>query len=453
METYIQSAMSKGKILLKAAIIAIIILLLMIPTSLVTDLVHERQARQQEAIFEVSSKWAGRQNIAGPVVIVPYHKDIAAEGGKVIRVKDYAYFLPDDLNINSSATPQERYRGIYKVILFTSDISLSGTFIEIIPSTLNIPEENILWNETFVQLHIMDPAGLNDEVYLNWNGRKLPMVSQSIGDNEGLTAIPGVTGAADLKNIKFSTSLNLSGSQQLMFTPSGKVTNVSLKSSWPHPSFNGDILPLSKTITDKGFTARWKSLAFKRSFPQQWKDMKYIPQLPIPSDRYTTTSTATPMDRVGSGPVAFGADFFIPVNAYQKTMRSVKYAMLCVVLTFAFFFIIETSNKKSVHPFQYGLIGLALVLFYTLLLSFSEYIGFNFAYLIATVCTISLIGWFVKGVLASGRLAILLSAVLVLTYSYVFTILQLQDFALLLGSIGLFITLGVIMYFSRKIQW
>jgi inner membrane protein len=134
-------------------------------------------------------------------------------------------------------------------------------------------------------------------------------------------------------------------------------------------------------------------------------------------------------------------------------MRSVKYAALCILLTFASFFLIEINNKKSVHPFQYGLIGLALILFYTLLLSFSEYIGFNLSYVIASVFTISLIGWFVKGLLSSSRLASILSVILILLYVYVFTILQLQDYSLLLGSIGLFITLAVIMHFSKKIQW
>jgi inner membrane protein len=143
----------------------------------------------------------------------------------------------------------------------------------------------------------------------------------------------------------------------------------------------------------------------------------------------------------------------VPVNAYQKTTRSVKYSFLCILLTFAAFFLIETSNKKSVHPFQYGLIGLALVLFYTLLLSFSEYIGFNLSYVVSAAATIGLIAWFVKSILSSSRLTIILSFVLLLVYAYVFTILQLQDYALLLGSVGLFITLAVIMQFSKKIQW
>ena len=137
----------------------------------------------------------------------------------------------------------------------------------------------------------------------------------------------------------------------------------------------------------------------------------------------------------------------------KKTLRTIKYALLCILLTFVAFFLIETANKKSAHPFQYGLIGLALILFYTLLLSISEYTGFNTAYLIASVATIGLIAWFVKSILDSGKATTLLSVVLVLIYSYVFSLLQLQDYSLLLGSIGLFLTLAVVMKFSKKMQW
>jgi inner membrane protein len=208
---------------------------------------------------------------------------------------------------------------------------------------------------------------------------------------------------------------------------------VRLNAPWPHPSFTGNTLPQTSNITDTGFTATWKSLAHNRPFAQYGTD-----------GAFTEAQLAD---------AAFGVDLFIPVNGYQKTMRSVKYAALCIVLTFAAFFLIETTHNKSVHPFHYGLIGLALVLFYMLLLSISEYTGFNVAYGIAAVATITLIGWFVKGVLASGKLSGLLSLLLLLVYAYVFTILQLQDFALLLGSIGLFISLAAIMYFSKKWSW
>jgi len=230
--------------------------------------------------------------------------------------------------------------------------------------------------------------------------------------------------------ISFSSRISLNGSEQLLFTPVGKQTTVTIQSTWPDPSFTGNQLPDSSSISEKGFQARWKSLSHTRNFPQAWKD-----------DTYNLSSAS------------FGADLFIPVNGYQKTMRSVKYAILCILLSFTAFFLIETNNKKSIHPVHYALIGFALILFYTLLLSFSEYIGFNRAYAIATAATVGLITWFVKGLLQSMKLSILLSIVLVLLYSYIFTILQLQDYALLLGSVGLFLTLAVVMYYSRKVQW
>ena len=203
----------------------------------------------------------------------------------------------------------------------------------------------------------------------------------------------------------------------------------------------GEVLPQETDINENGFTATWKSLSHKRNFPQQWNDNDF---------KIETNSTAGTMNISAT---AFGANLFIPVSSYQKTTRSVKYAVLCIILTFASFFLIETNNKKSIHPFQYGLIGLALIIFYSLLLSLSEYIGFNSAYLISALCTISLITWFVKGLLQSTKFSALLSAILILMYTYIFTILQLQDYSLLLGSIGLFITLAIIMHFSKKFQW
>lgn len=226
-----------------------------------------------------------------------------------------------------------------------------------------------------------------------------------------------------------------------------------MNSVWPHPSFKGTMLPQTSKIDQKGFSASWKSISHKRNFPQQWAGTSYLFEPVDAFSNVETTTTAPVVQSTNINASAFGTSLFMPVNGYQRTMRSIKYAALCILLTFASFFLIEINNKKSVHPFQYGLIGLALILFYTLLLSFSEYIGFNASYVIASVFTIGLIGWFVKGLLSSTRLASVLSLILVLLYVYVFTILQLQDYSLLLGSIGLFITLAVIMHYSKKIQW
>jgi inner membrane protein len=446
METIIENVWTKSKLLIKALIIGILVLLLQIPAFYVRNLIEEREARQNEAIAEVSSKWAGQQNITGPILVLPYWAN-EGDSTQKKRSKHYASFLPDELNVSAKLIPQEKSRGIYKVILYNSKINISGLFKTVQPQKLNIPVENIIWDESFIRLHLSDYKGLNEEPTLTWNDQSLNLMAQSIDPvamEEGLIAPITLTGINDLKDIRFSSELNLSGSEKLLFTPVGKSTSVQLASSWPHPSFTGNILPQTSQVNDSGFSAAWKSLSHKRNFPQQWKDDDFL-VYQIKENRVAGNSTISN--------ASFGVDLFVPVNGYQKTMRSIKYAALCILLTFAAFFIIETNNKKSIHPFQYGLIGVALILFYTLLLSFSEYIGFNPAYAIASVFTIGLIAWFVKGILASSRLAILLSSILMLLYVYVFTILQLQDYSLLLGSVGLFITLGVIMYYSRKIQW
>lgn len=446
METVVQNVWTKSKLLIKGLIIGLLILILQIPTFYVRNLIEEREGRQKEAIAEVSSKWAKKQTIAGPILVLPYWES-GADSTNRSRIKHFAYFLPDVLNLNSSVTPEEKYRGIYKVMLYTSKTNLSGSFHNLSLEKLKIIPEQVLWNEASVQINISDAKGLNDEIKLNWNNQVLPLSPDGLNNqsiDEGLSAPLNLTGADDLKNVSFSTEINLNGSEQLLFTPVGKSTTVDMSAKWPHPSFTGDVLPMTTRVTKDSFFARWKSVAQKRNFPQQWKDNAYVV--------YNGSPAATMLSNNISA-AAFGADLFVPVNGYQKTMRSIKYAALCILLTFAAFFLIETTNKKSVHPFQYGLIGLALVLFYTLLLSFSEYIGFNASYIVASVCTIGLIAWFVKGILKSSKLTTILSFVLLLMYTYVFTILQLQDYSLLLGSLGLFITLAVIMHFSKKIQW
>jgi inner membrane protein len=456
METVAQNIWSKSKLLIKGLMIGLLVLLLLIPNFYVQNLIQERETRQKEAIAEVSSKWAGRQNITGPIVVIPYWQE-SGDTIKKVRTKHFASFLPVELNINSVVSPQEKHRGIYKVMLYTSKNDISATFNEFNFQKLNIPLQNILWEEAFIKMYVSDTKGLNEELMVKWNNRLVQLAPQTGADdaaNGGLSAPLNLTSAEDFRNVKVSATVELSGSEQLLFTPIGKTTIAKLQSTWPHPSFTGNILPQNSNLKDNGFTATWKSLAHKRNFPQQWKDRAYVvdDQDGRMAD-YATATATTAVSGINISNAAFGADLFVPVSGYQKTMRSIKYAILCILLTFAAFFIIETTQNKSVHPFQYGLIGLALILFYTLLLSFSEYVGFNVSYVIASIATIGLIAWFVKGILTSNKLTTLLTMVLLLMYTYIFTILQLQDYALLLGSVGLFITLGVIMSFTRKMQW
>ena len=455
METIVNNFWQKSKVIIKGLVIGIIALLLLIPAFFVEDLIKERENRQKEAVLEVSSKWAGRQIISGPIIAIPFLTKSTDANGHLTNTKHVAHFLPDQLNINATVTPKEKYRGIYKVMLYTSQIKLSGLFDSITLDKIGVAAEDIVWNEATIRLYISDNKGLNDEVKINANGSWLALSPQNFDDQlstPGLSAPLNVSSFTELKNFNFSADLSINGSEQLLFTPVGKVSTVNLNSSWPHPSFTGNILPQNSTINDTGFTATWKSVAHTRHFPQQWIDNAFnVNDYFFNSKPGEDYSPQYESKTIASA--SFGANLFVPVNGYQKTMRSIKYAILCILLTFVAFFLIETNNKKSVHPLQYALIGFALVLFYTLLLSFSEYIGFNGAYAVAALATIGLITWFVKGLLDSSRLSVLLSFVLVLLYSYVFTILQLQDYSLLIGSVGLFIALSIVMYYSRKIRW
>ncbi|HEX7902541.1 MAG TPA: cell envelope integrity protein CreD [Chitinophagaceae bacterium] len=433
METIENSIWQKSKLLIKGIIIGVLVLLLLIPAYFVQNLIKEREERQKEAVTEVNSKWAGRQNIIGPVLVIPYRETIVATDGKVSIVRNYSYLLPDKLDIKSDVTPQKKHRGIYDVMLYSSGLSITGKYSFLPLAKMKLTPADMLWNEAYVCFSVSDSRGLKDEIQFKWNDTLVTLNPSYVNNavmKDGFSAPLSITEADIDKGIQFSTRITLNGSEQLSFTPVGKETNVELRSDWPDPSFTGNQLPDTSSVNGNGFIAKWRSLSHTRNFPQQWKN-----------DTYNLSAAA------------FNADLFIPVSSYQKTMRSIKYAILCILLTFTAFFLIETTNKKSVHPVHYALIGFALILFYTLLLSFSEYTGFNAAYSIAAIATAGLITWFVKGLLGSMKLSMLLSFVLVLLYSYVFTILQLQDYALLLGSIGLFLTLAVVMYFSRKIQW
>ncbi|HMH24929.1 MAG TPA: cell envelope integrity protein CreD, partial [Puia sp.] len=262
--------------------------------------------------------------------------------------------------------------------------------------------------------------------------------SQQTSAGAAQTAVSGSTAATGSSAgaattpapIDFSTTIRLKGSQDLLFVPLGKSTSVQVSSSWANPSFTGTYLPDVRTVKDSGFEADWKVLYLNRSYPQQWKDATY-----------------------DIGASAFGVNLIMPVDSYQQTTRSVKYAVLCILLTFTAFFLIEWIYLKAIHSMQYLLVGVALCIFYTLLLSFSEYIHFNGAYLVASIATIGLISWYVKSILQSGKMSLFIACLLTVLYGFIFTLIQLQDFALLIGSIGLFIALAMVMYFSRKIKW
>jgi inner membrane protein len=426
MDNVLSTFWNRNKIILKSLLIGFLILLLLIPQFFIQNLVSERQERQKAAASEVSAKWAGAQTITGPVIALPYLGKDADSSARMI--KKYAFFLPDRLNIRSHIVPEKRYRGIYQVMVYTTELQIDGTFGSLQTGDLDISPEKVMWNEAAVFLNISDLRGLQQEVRLRLDGTDLDLVPAKLANYQFKTALSAILPSKTPGN--FSLTMKLKGSGDLLFSPVGKTTMVEATSSWPNPSFTGNYLPDLRTVKDSGFIANWNVLYLNRPYPQQWKDERY--------------------DLEGS---AFGVQLIVPVDAYQQTTRSVKYAILCILFTFTAFFLIELIYSRAIHSLQYLLAGAALCVFYTLLLSFSEYLGFPAAYGLASLATIVLIVWYLQSVLRSTPMAVFVGCLLTLLYGFIFVLIQLEDYALLMGSIGLFLCLAAVMYFSRKIKW
>jgi len=427
----------KTNIYFKIGVIIIIILLLLIPTSMIKGLIHEREYTQKQAIYEVSSKWGEEQTLTGPFITVPYTRYVKQYSQKdsaniMVKVKQYMHFLPTQLNVSGSINPERRNRGIYEIVVYNSVLKISGVFSHLDFAELDIPVKDIQFDKATLSLGISDLRGIEKQVSLHWNEETHSFNPGTITNDlieSGINTNVGITNS-DSAYYEFSLSLDLKGSQKLYFIPVGEITDVNISSEWNNPSFNGAFLPDDRTVNADGFDANWNILHLNRNFPQQW----------VGSMNHVNES-------------AFGIDLLLPVDSYQKSMRSIKYALLFICFTFIVFFFVEVLQKVFIHPVQYILVGIALVVFYTLLLSISEHLNYNMAFLISAILTLLLIVGYVKAILKSTQLTFLIGGILTILYAFIFVIIQLQDYALLIGSIGIFLILALVMYFSRKIDW
>ena len=425
----------KNKLIIKAFFIGCLILVLLIPTFFIMFLVTDREQRRKEVVQEVSSKWAGAQTVTGPFLMIPYYETQTNKTDQIVTNKKYLYLLPDELNINGKILPQIRHRSIFKVPVYNSALQMTGKFKITRPDKLPVAIAALHFEEAVVCMGITDFKGIGENLQLKWSDTTsnfetglpdMDWMKEGISNPLKLTADELVNGANN-----FSISLSLKGSESLYVTPLGSTTKVHFESEWPNPAFDGKYLPDTNAVSNKGFAADWKILQFNRSYPQYFTN---------PGNHSITES-------------AFGINLLQPIDAYGQTMRSVKYAVLIIALTFFVYFFLEIYYRRSVHPLQYVLIGFALVIFYTLLLSISEYIQFAPAYLISSSATVLLISWYTKGIFKQWPVVLLFALILSLLYLFIYVIIQLQDDALLFGSIGLFVLLTIIMYFSRKVNW
>ena len=410
--------------------ITILVLLLMIPNAMIQDIIRERQFTSDTAIREVSAIWGHSQTVAGPVISIPYLTFTEDKDGERTYYKHWSHFLPEELNVDALVTSEKRERGIYEVIVYNSKMTVSGSFNRPNPIPLNIAPDQFLLKDAVLSMGIPDMRGINEKVNLNFNDTVAefqPGIPTNEVFSEGISVRMPI---GEGESFAFEIDLDLKGSQALSFIPLGRETQVNMNSDWPHPSFEGAFLPDAHDITETGFTATWKVLDLNRNFPQAWTG-----------------------ERSGMYESSFGFQLFMPNDHYQQSMRSAKYAIMFISLTFMVFFFMETVNKKRIHPIQYILVGLALSIFFVLILSLSEFIGFNAAYGVGALATTILITAYSSSILTSRKLTAFMAGLLTVMYGFIYTILQLEDTALLVGSIGLFIILAIVMIWSRKVDW
>lgn len=421
---------------IKVVVIAFLVLLLLIPMFMIEDMIRERGRTQSEAIAEVSQKWSLAQTVTGPYINLKYPMYYEENGTKRLTMGNVTLF-PDELSVDGQLKTETLQRGIYKVNVYQSELVIKGYFSSEELRKSNLSMDALQYDRAAICLNLTDMRGLSEQVSIRLNDSvyvfEPGMDGQGI-DNMGVHAIVNLSALKEDGRLPYEMNIKLKGSQSISFTPLGKTTKVSLKANWNTPSFDGNFLPEKRHITESDFSAQWQVLNLNRNYSQVLVD-------------YPTTGIRDIKDS------SFGVNLKMPVEQYQQSMRSTKYAVLIILLTFTVIFFTEIMEKTRIHALQYLLVGLALCLFYSLLLSLSEHIGFGSAYLVASVLTIALVGGYMLGIIKRKKPAFIMTGLLVVLYIYVFILIQLETYALLAGSLGLFVILAMVMYFSKKIDW
>lgn len=436
----------KTSITARMLMVGFLTLILLIPLSFVDSLIKERSFRQNDVINEINGKWGNNVMVYGPILKLPYktykkttvyNKEKETYVTETETIIKHVYIFPENLDAKVSADSKTLKRGNFESAVYTSEINFTGNYIKPQLTSKDIKDEDIVWDKASIIVKTSNLKGIKNEMFITVNNNKYAFETNfNNAQNNYLNELE--SGFLKLKdmpseaNKSFNFNMTFNGSQLIQIIPIGKTTTMSMSSNWPDPSFTGSFLPDDETkeITEDGFKANWKVLHINRAFSQQ--HLKAIPNLTQ---------------------FAFGTKFVVMVDEFQKSERSAKYGFLVIGLTFLVFFLIQTMSKINIHPFQYLMIGIALIMFYTLLVSISEHSNFLKAYLVAGISVVTLITLYSKSILKSQKFSLFICASLTALYTFIYIIIQLEDYALLVGSIGLFIILAIVMFVSRKIDW
>lgn len=444
--------MNRHSLIGKLAAIGLVVAALWCASLMVLSLVRERGKTREIAVKEITKPWGGPQTMVGPFLAIPYAPVAEGKGDRDIFWY-YQYILPEQLDISCVVNPETRRRNLFEAVTYTSQIHVTGHFSLPDLRRPGMPGRYIslreaqksarmstLYNAYFVVgasseysikgfanlLFNSSPIKSPGEIYHNFHfissATAVPVVlpprpeiDPSIGDQPF--------------DIPFSFDIELSGSELLKFAPLGQHTSISMRSRWAQPMFIGQYPPAQFNDNGDEFSAHW-SVADGSYLPHSLSETRRFDNLP-----------------------ALGVKFFNSLDGHRKVERVSKYAALFILFTFAAFFIAEVKNSALVHPIQYLMVGGAIVIFYLLLLSISEHAGFTVAYLISSLATMAIIALYAWAALHSSAFAAVVGALLFFLYGYFYMTTQMEDYALLAGSLALFIILAAVMYYTRKVNW
>jgi inner membrane protein len=431
-----QNPYKSNQLMSKLLILAVLMVVSWVATMFVRGVIQEREGTQEAAANEISEQWGRPQVIAGPVITIPVEKTSVTSTGERVVDTITLTLLPQKLSYESQVASQLLTRGVYDTPVYTTTIKGSGNFdlkdIDIKSSA----DTKILWDQAVVSVNVSDTRGISSMFDLAINNSKyqmLPSSKFSTLDESGVHT--KIIIDPDQPGYTFSFEMPLKGSREVSFLPLGEETNVVVKSDWHAPSFTGEFLPEERSINESGFEATWKITSYGKGLPQYW------------------VGNSSAVDSGALLSKAFGVGLYQEVDFYTMVDRSTKYSILFIALTFLTFFMYEVLSGLRIHPMQYLLVGMAIALFYLLLLSFIEIIGFLQAYLISTAAITTLITGYCFSVLKEKKRAFSIGSLLIALYGYLYILLQLEQLSLLFGSVLLFGVLATVMYITRNLDW
>ncbi len=411
----------------KALVVTILVLAFLIPLLLVQGVVENRIKMRDKAEESIIEPTGGKLYIFGPYLAVPY---VRQDGYQTITGD--MLVLAGKLVIESSITTETRTRGLFTAPVFTAELNMEGEILAAGVQSTAPFDAQLDWKNARLVIELQDLRSLYDSPSIKWNGSDIGFTSQAKAGEIYGRAIASRVQAAEGGRYSFSARLKVRGGRTIRFLePAGEV-RASLSGDWAGPSFRGYVSPIERTVSDTGFSASW-----------------YLPEssqvMPVVFDAKDLVG------RKGEEP-AFGVDLLDGVDGYDATKRAVEYGILFIIIPFAALFLFEIITRTRVHPVQYALIGFANCLFYLLLLSLSEIIGFEWAYALAAAVCAALTGMYAAASLKS-RKGLFLIPGLALLYGYLYSALRSEDYALLIGSLGLLALLAAAMYATRRIDW